>query len=297
MNKVNLTIFSNFFIDNNERYQRMVDSFNSFKNYYPEEWIINIRGRFKYKAGEFLKKELDTKLNLFYLESRRGWINDSRFIVKNIKSEFVFYWVEDHILISTIKDLQNSIIEMKKFKADQLLYSFYTKNIIERYSIVKPDKVGKFITTTILDKENCKKIRDKLNSDYYYTYCPSIMTKNFFLEVLNSNKPYLKRWPRHLPFDFEKKSKDYLKPIIINSLPNRELFVSIDDDRGEGGYSLISRGLYPNRISRNKLLIDEYEFMSDKHNIKNRLKKFTYLRIIYIFLKRIIYTINVFFNK
>ena len=36
--KTSLTIFANFLIDNSERYQRMVDSFNSFKHYKPENW-------------------------------------------------------------------------------------------------------------------------------------------------------------------------------------------------------------------------------------------------------------------
>ena len=70
-----------------------------------------------------------------------------------------------------------------------------------------------------------------------------------------SNKPLLKRWPRHLPFDFEKKSNDKAVKSIMHALSNQELFASIDDDHGEPGYSLISRNLYPNRISRVKLKI------------------------------------------
>ena len=145
-------------------------------------------------------------------------------------------------------------------------------------------------------KENCNKIRKKLNADFYYTSCASIMTNSFFRKVLVSNKPFLKRWPRYLPFDFEKKSKDNIKSIIIHSLPNRELFASIDDERGENGYSLISRGLYKNRVSRETLKIQEYEFMKHNKKLKNFFRKFNFLRIIIKLFKRFFYTINLYFN-
>ena len=296
MDQIFLAVFSNFFIDNEERFQRMKDSFYSFKDYNPNEWFINIRGKLKNEAGEFLKKELGDTLNLFYLQNRRGWFHDSKILAKNIKSDFIFFWIEDHILISSIEDFKNCIIEMKKFQADQLLYSFLTKEVRARFDIITPDNKGDFITTIRLDKKNCNKIRKKLNRDFYYTSCASIMTNSFFRTVLESKKPFLKRWPRHLPFDFEKKSKDNVKSIIIHSLPNRELFASIDDDRGENGYSLISRGLYENRISRKVLQMKEYEFMKRDDYLKNFFCKFLFLRLVVRFFKRFLYTINLFFN-
>ena len=63
-----LTIFSNFFIDNEERLQRMKDSFYSFRDIKPKEWVINIRGSLKYDAGNFLKSELNENLNLSYFD-------------------------------------------------------------------------------------------------------------------------------------------------------------------------------------------------------------------------------------
>ena len=50
-NLISLAIFANFFIDNEERLQRMKDSFKSFKSIKPQEWIINIRGKYKIDAG------------------------------------------------------------------------------------------------------------------------------------------------------------------------------------------------------------------------------------------------------
>lgn len=297
MEKIKLAIFSNFFIDNEERLQRMKDSFFSFKDINPNEWVINIRGKLKYKAGEFLKKEIRDNLNLNYLENRRGWFYDSSIIANKIESDYVMFWIEDNILISHPKKLNNCIIEMDQYKVDQLWYSFFTKDVQKRFAIVKPYKIGKYITITELDYKTCGEIRKTLKNDFYYIAVVSIMSKNFFMKVLLSNKPFLKRWPRYLPFDFEKKSRDKIVPVVLHALPNEELFVNIDDDRDEKEYSLISRGLYPNRISREEMKVNEYEFMSKTNKIKKFLKNIKFLRKLNRLIKRILYTLNLFFNK
>ena len=129
MKHPSLAIFANFFIDNAERLQRMKDSFNSFKEAGPNQWVINIRGSLKYEAGNFLKEELREKLNLFYLQSGRGWLYDSNTIASKINSNYVLFWVEDHILINSPNNLNNCIAEMNKFNVDQLLYSFLISDI------------------------------------------------------------------------------------------------------------------------------------------------------------------------
>ena len=91
MNQTSLTIFANFHIDNLERFQRMKDSFNSFLKINPDQFVINIRGKFKHDAGKFLKKKLNKKLKLFYLNNKRGWFYDSMIIYKKITSKYVFF--------------------------------------------------------------------------------------------------------------------------------------------------------------------------------------------------------------
>ena len=42
-----LAVFANFRIDSNERLKRMKDSYFSFENSRINQWIINIRGKYK----------------------------------------------------------------------------------------------------------------------------------------------------------------------------------------------------------------------------------------------------------
>ena len=275
MTQSSLAIFSNFFIDNEERLQRMKDSFFSFRDINPKEWVINIRGSLKYKAGNFLKKELGADLNLFYLQSKQGWMHDSLMISKKINSDYVFYWIEDHILISSPSDLMNCIMEMKEFDVDHFLYSFFLDKLRENFNLIEPHKLGKYIKVHKLDLKNCLKI-SKLVGEFYTVSCVSIMRKKFFIDILLSRKPYLKRWHKNLPFDFEKISSDKIFPVIWHALPNQEQFVAIDDDLGQPGYSLISRELYPNRISREAMKILEFNYLM---KIQEKIKKLIPIKI------------------
>ena len=299
MAQPSLAIFSNFFIDNEERLQRMKDSFFSFKDINPKEWVINIRGSLKFEAGNFLKKELGENLNLFYLQSKQGWMYDSLIISKKINSDYVFYWIEDNILISSPIDLKNCIMEMKEFDVDIFYYTFYLDAVRKNFDLIEPYKLGKYTKVYKLDLKNCSKIR-KLVGEFYTVSSASIMQKDFFIKILLSPKPYLKRWHRNLPHDFEKVSNDNIFPVILCSLPNKEQFVVIDDNHSQPGYSLISRGLYPNRISRYNMKILEYGHF---YKINKKIKELipitirSFLLWPFKFLRNLFYTINFLINN
>ena len=298
-----LAIFANFFINNEERLQRLKDSFYSFKDS-PDQWVINVRGKLKYDTGKFLKDELSEKLQLSYLNSQYGWLHDSKILASKIKSDYVLFWVEDHLLLKSPEVLKKCINEMSKFKADQLWYSWFNKDILDTFKVLKPIKRGEYINVRKIGQKECDQIRKNLYDnwfkDWYIVSCVSIMERNFFLKILSSKKPYLKRWSRSLPHDFEKKSRDRVVKSINHAMPNEELFASIDDDLGVSGYSLISRNLYPKRISREKLKRIEFNLRDSwKDYLKRNLNPslFKFISLVYIFFKRLFYTFNIFRNK
>jgi hypothetical protein len=83
MHKSSLIVFANFRIDNKERYQRMQDSFLSFKNIYTEKWIINIRGLYKEEAFHFLQGHLK---NMKIFSNRFFGINDGQSMKRIVES-------------------------------------------------------------------------------------------------------------------------------------------------------------------------------------------------------------------
>ena len=308
-NSISLAIFANFFIDNKERLQRMKDSFKSFESIKPQEWIINIRGKYKIDAGEYLQNELGERLHLSYLNSGFGWFFVSKKISEKITARYVLAWIEDHILLAQPKILNKCIYEMNQFNVDILCYTWYIQSLMDPYKIIEPYGAGKYITARKIDSNATIKIIDKLKErkpilsipkdDFYVISASSIIKKDFFKKVLLSKKPYLKRRPRKTPHDFEKRSKDNFASIIRTAWPVQELFVCIDDDLGKTGYSLISRGLYPDRISRKSLLNKEEKPNPLRKKIRNLIPKFfrPYVLFFVRYIYRITYTLNLFWNK
>jgi len=299
-----LTVFANFFIDNEERLQRMKDSYRSFEKIQPREWIINIRGKLKLETGEFLKKEIGDKVKIFYLNSTFGWSYDSKKIFINISGEYVLNWIEDHILLAPPKILLNCIKEMDKYNVDQLWYSWFLPTVLSPFDQIEKMNQGSYITCRKIGNLECAKLREfrKKNgnfNDFCIVSAQSIMKKSFFQKVLYSNKPYFKRYPRKTPYDFEKRSKDNVSKEIVHAIPNKELFVSIDDDLHNPGYSLISRGLYENRMSRIELKISENPPLPLRKKIKKIIPKFLLPFILKLigYSYRTLYTINVIWNK
>lgn len=293
---LNLCIFANFFIDNEERLQRMKDSFNSFKEINPEEWRINIRGRFKAEAGYFLQKELGEQLNLNYIETKKGWFHDSFSFMKDVKSDFILFWVEDHLCLANPKSFKDILLEMIEYNVDILLYSWFHYRIHNQFKQFSKIAEGEHVKVAKIDKASASYFYNKETRNFYVVSAQSIFKKKFFFTVLLSNRPYLKRWPKHLPFHFEKKIKDRVSNVINYAIPKYELFAVIDEGIDIPGYSLISRGRYPDRFTRDQL--KEIEFNTKTHQWKLILKKFL-PKIIYLFLskvnsilRRIVYTIN-----
>ena len=69
----------------------------------------------------------------------------------------------------------------------------------------------------------------------------------------------IRKFPKETPFEMEKSPEQVDVLPIVFALPKEEFFACIDDNLGEGGYSLIERGLYkrPKDITDIKTNIDQ----------------------------------------
>ena len=290
-----LAVFANFRIDSNERLKRMKDSYFSFENSRINQWIINIRGKYKKSAAKFLDKKLGKKLYLSTLETGNGWFFDSKIIAKKISSDYIFFWIEDHICICDKNKFNLIINEIKKNNIDYFQYSWFGGGLfLEEFKNIKKKKLRyiSFLNYNILaHKTRCKNAEQTLGIKPYILGTQGIFKKEFFLKILNSKRPFLRRWHKDTPFDFEKNGNDtYILPIRYG-LPKFEVFSSIDDDNRYPGSSLISRGKYPNRIERFKMnqLRESQLSNNNYYLIKKLIKKILYFSFIKNFLKRISY--------
>lgn len=237
-----LTIFANFCINDEERFLRMQDSFRSMKDINASKWVINVRGKFKFKTLFFLHEYLQERLVPYMLESEKGWFHDTKIMLPSINSDYVFFWVEDHINLVDVAKYQDILNEMKKSDSEYICYSWwFSGQPLEIYKEVKKIELKNIFTFTL---------DEKMNRSIHKAYVISMV--GIFSEMLFKKiiiKPPLLRWyPKQTPLDFEKgaNGSDWLP--IRYAIPKYELFACIDDGGDE--YSLQGRGLYPKRETR-----------------------------------------------
>lgn len=255
---MSLSIFSNFRIDSHERLHRMKDSFFSFKDANIEKWIINFRGPLKNEAYNFLNEQLGDGLQASFFESDSGWFYDSKKMINKINTEFVLYWIEDQICMSGPKTLNDIVKELQKSKSQYMSYTWFGLGAsIKEFDNIQKDEYNHIFSLDY--NKNSHKIRVKnsesiLGIKPYIIGLPGIFSSKFFIKIIYSNRPYLKRWSKYTPFDFEKNGNDtFILPIRFG-VPKIEVFCTIDDDNRWPGSSLVSRGLYPDRVKRKEML-------------------------------------------
>lgn len=243
-----LSIFANFFIDTDERFQRMRDSFFSFHQAQVNKWVVNVRGRYSEEVLDFLRLHLCKNLVSYRLHSKEGWFFDTRKMLDVINSDYVLFWLEDHVNLGGVDLLMNIVSDMNKYELDYMLYSFWQRGRLrERYTGVLLQS-GSYLDYFEHNVTNNQIIQSNLGG--YLISAASICRLSLFRRLILADDPVPKRWHIELPFDFEKAPTDeHWLPLRVGIL-RQELFASIDDDHGEEGSCLISRGLYPLREQR-----------------------------------------------
>ncbi len=251
MRKNNLTIFANFFIDNEERFLRMKDSFHSLKQIHVDQYVINVRGIYAIKVIEWLRNQ-SIKVKIYSLKSELGWFYDSYSIAKYIETSYVLIWVEDQICMNP-QLINNVVDEMLECDADILNYSYWKNGkFLKRYK-----EVQKNDSLNIKWFDHTEEVNKKLIEQGYLVSYLSIMKRELFCRLLLQKNKKL-AWPLDTPFNFERPAHDISWLPLRRAVPKEELFAPIDDEQGENdGSSLQSRGLYPLRVGRESYAINK----------------------------------------
>jgi hypothetical protein len=245
-----LTVFANFFINTEERWLRVQDSFLSFKDVAAQEWVVNVRGQYWQQVVAFLHHHLGDKLRIYHIESEKGWFNDTRHMLYDITAPYVMFWLEDHISLVSPSLLDLHVADMQENSIDYMMYTFWWGGKLRaRYRNI-PLTNGRHTDHFMHTAENNVVIQNNAPEGVYLIAACSIFKNSLFKKIVLTDDPVQKRWPIKTPFDFEKRPSDvHWLPLRVG-LPRQELFASIDDDHVHPGSCLISRGLYPNRERR-----------------------------------------------
>jgi len=163
----------------------MKDSFRSF-NTISDDWLINIRGKLRGEAINFLKENLGDRMTLFeLLDDRRGWITNALEMLSRAKYNYIFVWNEDHINIASQENIDHIVIEMADKEVDYLLpgfFSFWQNKINDNRKHIIID--GKYINILFITKENIKKFFPNREKRECIITSAAIFQKNFLRKIM-----------------------------------------------------------------------------------------------------------------
>ena len=230
---VTFSVFANFYINDKERFLRFKDSFLSFKDIDATKWFINARGKYKFDVLFFLHGHLTDRLIPYTLESEEGWFYDSRKMMNDINTDYVFFWVEDHINLIDVDKYKEIISDMKESQSEYLCYSWWAFG--KPKEIYKKVKKNNFrnIESFLLDKKTHLMIENDHST--YIISMQGVFSNQLFKKIIEKGAPFLRSYPRKTPFDFEKGGDDVSWLPIKVAIPKYELFAAIDDDFGLPG--------------------------------------------------------------
>ena len=274
-----LTIFANIRINSKGRLKNLIQSYNSMDGI-SDDWLINIRGRYRKKAINYLKPRLKDKATYFnLLDETRGWMTNSLDMIDKAKYNYLLVWNEDHANTAPISLYPKILKEMDENNVEYMIYSWwFFSEIRERFNNQKI-KEGKHIDTILLTHGVWENMKKEGYSHYIISMVaifrkdllrkflikdsqkwPVIFSKFVFylLGLGNKIKPsynmhlvfgkinmrfgnHLARYPKETPFELEKDPERVdVLPVKIG-LPKRELFACLDEDAGVEGYQLLKR--------------------------------------------------------
>lgn len=238
---MSLTVFANILIDDEERFQRLQESFFSFYKCDINYWVINVRGKYKEQTKLFLEKNLGKNiLKVYFLNSKKGWFHDSSQMLEKITTKYVFVWNEDHKNLLDQSEFNEIINEIIENKVDNFTYSLsfngdlYKSMLIEE--TIQTNKIAYLDYNLKLHEKRMELINKyKLLGQEYIISLVSINTRELFKKIIFTNDPPIKRWSKQKPFDFEKAPNDIHWLPFRFGVPRKEFFKCMDKEWNEVG--------------------------------------------------------------
>jgi hypothetical protein len=278
-----LTILLNARIDRSEKFQHLRQTVNSSLPI-SNDWLVNIRGKYRQKALRFLTRKLQDKMQAFsLLDDDRGWQKNSLDMLNKSRNRYILIMNVDHINIAPCIKHRKIISEMAKNGIDYLPCSWWHfGKFRQAFDGVRNLKTGANIDHIKLTRKAWVEVLAN-GHDYYLISMVGIFRKNFLKKILSDNswtfpikftfalfalhkalakvgirtgeqvffqkmnslfRFRLKKYPVSTPFEMEK-GPERVDILPINyGVPKYELFACLDDDLGVPGYGLAKRKFY-----------------------------------------------------
>jgi hypothetical protein len=275
---MSLTVFANFYIADRKKFEMLKLSFRSFNKAKIDQWIINVRGDYRKKVINYLKKNTKQDKIFYDLNSRKGWFYDSELMLKDLKSKNVFFWLEDHVNISSVRYFNSVVKDFDINSCEYLPYShFFFGEHFKSFKSIKKKETKNLLVINYKLQAHHNRLKfmneNNISGSRYILTMPAFFSTRLFKKIIKS-RTFFKYWPVEMPFDFEKNEYAISWLPLKIAVLKRELFAIIDDNVGYSGYSLIERkhNILPKMFKRIKVLDLNYAQKNNTSNLGKSLK-------------------------
>ena len=248
-----ITFIWNVRLNTETRVNRLIDIVTQVSLLKYDRISLRLRGSLRYLASEKIAQLIpQEKFTEFIGDSYRDWNMNTLEQVLLADTPYYCVMQEDYFFLSEPNQTNYYLDLCIKNDVDfSMLFNLKFINTKIEYSQMNTDNVleSQFLKIYDYDENNWDS-QARLSHHNSLIGWPSFFKKNILIKILNSPKPYLKRYPPYSPYNFEKKANQtWILPIRM-AHPVFEVIGCIDDDIIIPNSSLINRGLYPKEITR-----------------------------------------------
>ncbi|MGZ5280309.1 MAG: hypothetical protein ACXWC9_10220, partial [Pseudobdellovibrionaceae bacterium] len=149
-----------------------------------DECHVKFRGRFANECVEVAKATLKSRVFFYQDLQEDDWVSASLEMLEKILSRSLFIFLEDHKLVASSDQLQNTLQSFDVNKLDCLRYSFYKSSQLRVHNLLpmKP-REGNGFHFFSLDSENMNLI-GKISPIFYAFTLVSMVSVSYFREIL-----------------------------------------------------------------------------------------------------------------
>lgn len=226
-------------INRKERFQRL----KSVLHYLGPTEIISARIRGQFGQDPVLQEFGNFEhIDLFSRSTFQEWKLDTLEQVSKIDCKFFVLLQEDHLPMVPRERLLEILGQCTLNAVDFMPLSFFPQ--YRRYAnhinqVRVPGFENSDLSIWELDKLLTGQIAQTV--DNYPVNLIGFFSKRLLMQILLTERPFVKNYSIEAPFDFEQKHYETWYLPIRWALPKLEIFACVDDDHGIPGYSLSTR--------------------------------------------------------
>jgi len=240
-------MYGNIQLSTVEKLEYFKRSFSDWSGYLGCPIFIRIRGTFAKQGVAYARRFA----NVQAVEGQqfKSWRVQAHYDIRQMDSVYIFLFLEDHMLSANPPDSAKLLEELFRQNCDVFQYSWFRlyaniRTVLDERHLGSVEALGLFTAIP----NGPLKDQELLNCGRLFLSLTSIFRKTFFLNVLASPRPLLRKYTPLGPFDIEKPASCNFFQGFIYGLPSSELGICIDDENLMPGSSAISRGLFPKNV-------------------------------------------------